>query len=214
MQVLSRVEPVLGKPPPAILVLHNQIQRLVELTVETQGIVLLIRLSNPRHRPLDLQLQILAHALTNLRIARNLLLVGLLVAHRLRAQNVSSLGIPVESLALGFHRRSLVAYEHLIVPSLVAVTAVDTDIPGGGFAGLDLALPFGVGGGALLVVEVSGKGEGETLVQALLVEEVGLLEAGEVAGDERRAGNDGRGEDAVGFARCLGGDGRNVLGCC
>lgn len=218
-QVLSSVKPILGKPPSAILILHDQVERLVEFAVETQRVVRLVRFSNSRHGPLDLQFQILLRALAELRIARDRFLVGFLVAHRLSGQNLPTLSIPNESLTLGVSRARLVANHHLIIPRLVAVTAVDTDVPGGGFAVLGFALPLDVGRGSFLVVEVAAEGQGETLVQALLVEEVRLLEAREVARDEGWARDDGRGEHAVGFARRLGGgDGGDVLGggglCC
>jgi len=216
VQVLAHKQPVLGEFPQAILVLHEQVQRLIQLAVQAKGVVLLIRLGDSRRRPLDMQLQILPLALADPRIARNLLLVRLLVAHGLGAHNLPPLRVADERLALGVHGGRLVADEHLVVPRLGAVAAVDANVPGGGAAVPGLALPFDVCGRAFFVVEVSAEGQGEALVQALLVEEVGLLEGGEVAGDEGWAGDDGGGEDAVCFCWGLGGggDGGDVLGGC
>jgi hypothetical protein len=161
-----------------------------------------------------MQLQILPLALADLGIARDLLLVRLLVARRLGAWDQPSLCIAEERFTLRLKRRRLVAHEHLIIPRFVTVTAVNADVPCGSFAIPRFALPFDIRGCGFLVVEVSAEGQRETLVQALLVEEVCLFEAREVAGDERRAGDNGGGEDAVCFCRLLSGDGRDVLGCC
>lgn len=211
VQVLPREESVLRKPPPSVFVLDDQIQSLVKFAVQTERVVLVVRLRGSRHWSLDFQLQIFPHALSNLRVTRDLLLVRLLISHGLSAQDLLALSIPNERFTLSFHRGSLVAYEDFIVPRLVAVTAVNANVPRGSLAVLRFAFPFHVGGCALLVVEVSAERKRETLIQALLVEEVGLLEAGEVASDERWAGDNRRGEDAVCFARGLRSDGRDVL---
>lgn len=146
-----------------------------------------------------MQFQLFPRAFASLCIARHLLLVDFLVAHRLSTQNFPPLRIANKGLPLRLKIRSLVSNQHLIVPRLVAITAVNTNISRSRASVLRFALPLNVRRRALLVVEVSAEGEGETLVEALLVEEVGLLEAREVAGDEGWAGDDGRGQDAVGF---------------
>ena len=80
------------------------------------------------------------------------------------------------------------------------------DIPGRGFPLAHRALPGYVAGRAFGVVEVAREGEGEPLVEAALVEEVGFFEGGQVAGDDGGAGEEDGGADAV---RAGDGDWRN-----
>jgi hypothetical protein len=211
VEVFLDEHPVFGEPPPALLVLDKQVQSLIQLTVQAQCVVLLVRLGDSRRRPLDVQFQLFPRALASLCIARNLLLVQLLVAHRLSSQNLPALRITNERLTLCLKLRSLIAHQHLVIPRFVAIAAVDADVSGGCAAVLGFALPLDVGGCAFLVVEVSAEGKGETLVQALLVEEVCLFEVGEVAGDEGWARDDGRGEDAVRFLYGAFGNGGSAL---
>jgi hypothetical protein len=110
------------------------------------------------------QLQLLSRAFSSLCIARNLLLVHLFVSHSLSANNLPSLRIANERLALCLEIRCLIANQDFVVPRLVAVTTVDTNIPRSGASVLRLAFPFNICGRALLVVEVSAERESKTLV--------------------------------------------------
>jgi hypothetical protein len=199
VEVFPDEHPVFGEPPPALPVLDKQVQSLIQLAVQAECVILLVRLSDSRRRPLDVQFQLFPRALASLCIARHLLLVQLLVSHGLGSQNLPSLRIANERLALCLKLSSLIAHQNLVVPRFVAIAAVDADISGGCAAVLGFALPLDVRGRAFLVVEVSAERKGETLVQALLVEEVCFLETGEIPGDEGWARDDGRGEDAVRF---------------
>lgn len=161
-----------------------------------------------------MQLQLFPRASAHLCIARNLLLVGLLVAHRLGTLDQPSLRIANQRFTLCFELRSLVANQDLVIPCLITITTVDANIPRSSASVLGFALPLNIRRCTLLVVEVSGERESETLVQALLVEEVCFLEAREVAGDEGCAGDDGRGQNAVGFLYVRSGGGSSLLCLC
>lgn len=87
--------------------------------------------------------------------------------------------------------------QQFVVPCVFRVRIVLANVPCGGLALAHPPLPVLVGGGSGLEVEVFRKGEGETLVQALLVEEVGLFEGGQIAGDLGRAGEEDSGIDDV-----------------
>ena len=62
---------------------------------------------------------------------------------------------------------------------------------------LQLDAEVEVGGRVLLEVEAAAEGGGQPLVETLLVEVVGRLEGGLVAGEERGAGEDEAGFEAV-----------------
>jgi len=100
VQVLPDKHSILGEPPSALLALDDQIERLIQLAVQASCVVLLIRLGDSRRRPLNAQLQLFSRALANLCIARDLLLVRLLITHRLSALNQPSLRIANKRLTL------------------------------------------------------------------------------------------------------------------
>jgi len=102
----------------------------------------------------------------------------------------------------------LVTEQQFIIPRLGAVAAVYADVARGGQPAFGFALPFEVAGRASFVVEVACEGEGETLVQAPLVEVEGFFEGVKGAGEERGSGEDDAGADLVGLTR----DGRGGCG--
>jgi hypothetical protein len=160
------VQSVLGKLPLPLLVLNKQIQRPLQCSVQALCVVLLVRLSTSRHRLVEQFSLNLLHAL---------LFSCTCFAPISRC-------VLEKFLNLVLHFAFSCSDEKLVVPRLVTVALVPSDVASGCQPLLHFAFPFQVRGCALLEVKVACEGEGETLVQALLVEKEGGLERVQVAG--------------------------------
>ena len=183
MQVLIP-QPILRKLPPPLLVLDQQIQRPLQRTTQTLRIILAIRIRLPARRPLK-------RRLLGLPLRRSRSDTALLLRPRRLRILQQPVNLPLELALLG-------ANEHLVVPRLLAVTLVSTNVACGRQALRHFALPLAVGGRARFEVEVPCEGQCEALIESLLVQEEGGFEGVQVACDLRGAGEQDACIDGVG----------------
>ena len=158
MQVLPSIHPILRESPPAILVLHQEIETPVQLPTQTLQVVGPIRLCHSRHRPLNLYpLQLPPLSLSYPRLTRHSLAILVCVTNRCIVDNVLAFSIPNQRLYCILRLGCLVAHKHFVVPSFLPICGIDADVSRSAFARPDLSFPFFVAGRAFLVVEVTRK---------------------------------------------------------
>lgn len=96
-----------------------------------------------------------------------------------------------------------VADEQLVVPGGAALAVVGAELAGDGAAALaHLEVPLDAPRRVGLVVDARDEGRVEPLLEALLVEEEGVLERVQLAGQQGRAREDQAGSDVVGCCCC------------
>lgn len=163
MQRLIRSDRRSGELPSAVLPLNNKIKRPLQLPIQPLHIRHLIRLRQPSNRPLN------RHPL----LSRNLLRVLAnprlsILQQRLRQRLGTRIPIPDAQLVVPRGGRAAVVLANLAGDDAVALAELDG--------------PVELRGGVALEEGGLGEGEGEALVEALLVEEVGVFEGGLGAG--------------------------------
>ena len=163
---------------PLHLPLHNQIQRPIHQPIQPSHIPLLIRLGPPLHRRLH------GHPL--------------LRHDRLTVLTDAHLSVRQQPLHHDLRIRRRAADEHLVVPGHAAARVVAANVLGGHAVALaQLDAEVEVRRRVLLVVEGPAEGGRQPLIETLLVEVVGRLKGRLLAREQRGAGEDDAGFDAV-----------------
>lgn len=181
MQVLLTGEDV-GREAPAVLALDNQVQRLLELPVQAPHVIPVVRLGRARQRGGGLD--------------------EVLGRDELRVVADALLGVAQQRPGRRGRVRQVVAHQQLVVPGARAAGVVVAEVLGDGAAALaDLEVPVEAPRRVGLVVDGRDKGRVDALLEALLVEEEGVLKGVQRAGEQRRPRQDEAGADVVGGGR-------------
>lgn len=181
----------IGREDPAVPALDNQVQRAVELAVQPAHVALLVGLGDPADGGLDGD--------------------DVLGVDDLCVVADAGLGVLEEGLDDALLVAELIADAELVVPRLGALAVVDAQLLGdGALAVLNLEVPVEAAGRVGLVVDAGDEGGVETLLEAFLVEEEGVLKRVQLARHQRRPGEDHAGAYVVWRRRGASGGRRGI----
>lgn len=177
MQILTSIHSVLWKPPFAVLVLHQKIQRSIHLSAQTPSVIRSICFCYPGQRSLDSDRlsYIFSHTFSFPLIPTDLLSIRQSISNRLRLDNVLTFRISYQCLDLTRRLSRLVADQYFIIPCFRPVAGIDANVSRSRLPSWLLSLPFNVCRRPFLIVEVPCERQRQSFIQSLLVEIEGFL---------------------------------------